>query len=259
MAMRSLQGKSVLVTGAAGGLGIEFSTQLIELGADLVLAGRNAPKLEKAIKSLPPGPGNILGAVISDISTTEGCQKLFEETTGITPEIDMLLLNAGIINYGEFKDIPNEHWENLMAVNLMAPMRLSRLFIPRMVERASGHIVFVCSLAGIAATALSAPYAASKFGMRGFAMSLSGELKDKGVTVTIVYPSWINTELLESPEFGKDRPGRIPPLLNEDPAKVARAAIRGIRKEKLHVCPSPFAKLTWCAAKLWPIVSRQAH
>jgi short-subunit dehydrogenase len=77
--------------------------------------------------------------------------------------------------------------------------------------------------------------------------------------VTIIYPSWVKTKLLESPEFGSAKVGRLSAILAENPAKVVAEAIRGIRRNKLHVRPGPFAKLVWHAAKARPIVSRQSH
>ena len=146
-----------------------------------------------------------------------------------------------------------------MAVNLMAPMRLCHLFAPGMAERGRGHIVFVCSVSGIAATAMSFPYSASKFWMRGVAMALAGELQEKGVNATIIYPSWMNTKLLESPEFGSGQTGSLNSFLAGDPAKAVPGSITGIRKNKVHVCPGIIGKLVWQAAKLVPIVTRQAH
>ncbi|MFW6237131.1 MAG: SDR family NAD(P)-dependent oxidoreductase, partial [Desulfosudaceae bacterium] len=120
-------------------------------------------------------------------------------------------------------------------------------------------IVFMCSVAGFAATSLGTPYSASKFGLRGFAMALSGELKNKGVYVTIVYPSWVSTKLLASPDFGSAEVKPLPRIFAENPEKVIRASITGIRKNKHHVCPGLLAKLVWQGAKIRPIVSQQSH
>lgn len=261
MTPKSLEGRSVLVTGAAGGMGREYVLQLLALGARVLITDRDGEGLRQtaALAGSAGVRGRVLCAIRSDLSTREGCEALHRAAEKITPSLDILISNAGLIQYGYFWEIPPEQCERLLAVNLLAPMRLARLFLPGMVERGAGHLVFMCSVAGFAATALGTPYVTSKFGLRGFAMALSGEVRDKGLDVTIVYPSWVRTDLLRSPEFGSARVGALASFLAEDPARVVREAIRGIRRKKLHVCPGVFAKLVWQAARVWPIVSRQAH
>ncbi|MEW6079876.1 MAG: SDR family NAD(P)-dependent oxidoreductase [Thermodesulfobacteriota bacterium] len=257
--MKSLKDNIILITGAAGGLGQEFARQLLALGAHLILTDLDEKALAEISGGLRQASGKILGMIGADISGAKGCEQLHQEVQRIAPRVDMLINNAGLINYGYFWEIPADKWEKLMEVNLTAPMRLCRLFVPDMIARGDGHVVFICSVAGFAATSLGTPYSTSKFGLRGFAMGLSGELKDKGVRATIVYPSWVNTKLLRSPEFGAAAVKPLPSIFAEDPVKVIREAITGIRKNRLHVCPGLFAKIVWQAARVRPIVSRQSH
>jgi len=257
--MKSLAGKTILITGAAGGLGQAFTKQLLNQGAHLILADIHEPALKAISDQYKNTPGTILGVIEADISGRRGCETLYRTTKTITPHLDILIHNAGIINYGYFWEIPYNQWESLININLLAPMWLSQLFLPDMIQRKSGHIVFMCSLAGIAATSLGSPYSASKFGIRGFAMALSGEMKDKGLQTTIIYPSWVKTNLLKSPEFGSARLKGLSSFLAEDPDKVVKESIEGIRKNKLHVYPGRFAKIVSQVAKLTPLVSRQSH
>ncbi|MDI6743214.1 MAG: SDR family oxidoreductase [Smithella sp.] len=257
--MKSLTGKTILITGAAGGLGQEYTKQLLNLGAHIILADLNELALKKISDQYKKTPGTILGVVEADVSGRRGCDDLYRKTRTLAPHLDILMNNAGIINYGYFWEIPYMQWEALININLLAPMWLSQLFLPDMVERKSGHIVFMCSLAGIAATSLGTPYTTSKFGMRGFAMALSGEMKDKGLHTTIIYPSWVKTNLLKSPEFGSAQLKSLSSFLAEDPVKVVKESINGIRKNKLHVYPGLFAKIISQVAKLTPLVSRQSH
>ena len=257
--MKSLQGKTILVTGAAGGLGQEYARQLLARGAHLILTDLDERLLQPIADQLKGSHGKILDIIGADISNEKGCGQLYGKTKKKAPNLDMLINNAWLINYGYFWEIPPDKWETLMKVNLFAPMWLSRLFVPDMTARGDGHLVFMSSVAGFAATALGTPYTASKFGLRGFAMALSGELKNKGVRTTIVYPSGVSTKLLNSPEFGFAELKPLPSIFAEDPVKVIRAAIKGIRKNRLHVYPGLFAKIVWQAAKVRPIVSKQTH
>ena len=262
--MKSLDGKNILITGAAGGLGSEYTRQFLKLGAHLILTDIDEDIIKKTAENISKecanAPGEIAGAFGGDISTVEGCEAVHERCIEISKDIDILLNNAGIINYGCFHEIPPDKCELLMNVNLLAPMRLTHLFLPRMVERKSGHIVFMCSVAGYIATSFGTSYTTSKFGIRGFGMGLYGELKKLGVAVTNIYPSWVKTQILKSAEYGDSSGvGKLPDILTEKPEKVIRQAIKGIRKERLHVYPSHFSRTVWYGTRFWPIISKQAR
>ncbi len=260
--MNSFNGKVILLTGAAGGLGREFARQLLPAGARLILTDIDNNILQEAATQISDelyeAPGVILGTFGGDLSSMDGCKAVYENCTKFS-EVDILINNAGIINYGYFHEIPEENYELLMNVNLLAPMRLTHLFLPQMVKRNSGQIVFMCSVAGYIPTSLGTPYSTSKFGIRGFGMGLSGELREFGISTTIIYPSWVNTQLLKSPEYGEAAVGKLPGILAEKPEKVVKQAVKSILKRKRHVYPSLFSRIVWYGTKFWPIISKQAH
>jgi len=206
--MKSLVGKIILLTGANGGLGQAFTRLLLQEGCKLILTDLDELSLnktaEKILASLKDPQGKILKAIGADISTKEGGRKVYQEAREVA-EIDILLNNAGVITYGNFYEVPEERWEKVISVNLLAPMRLVYLFLPDMLKRGTGHIVNVCSLAGIAGTTQSVPYSSSKFGLRGFGISLAGELKGTNIKLSTVYPFWIKTGLLNTRLMGRQR------------------------------------------------------
>ncbi len=261
--MSYLEGKRILLTGAAGGMGEHYIRQMLTAGCHLVLTDLSADNLEqkvKAIKSSLAGtPGELLGLFASDLSSAEGCRDAYAKCLQITPGIDILINNAGIITYGDFHDVPAVKWQALINLNLLAPMHLTHLFLPSMLERSAGHIVFMCSVAGFVGTARGTPYSCSKFALRGFGMCLNKEIRKKGVYTTVIYPSWVKTTLLNSPEYGKEPVAKLPGILAENPERVVRGALRGISRKKLHVYPGLFAKGVYFASKFTPIVSNQAH
>ncbi len=261
--MESLSGKTVLITGATGGLGKEYAKQLVEQGAGVILSDLTTEELErrkdKLEAKLPDAPGKVLGYAAADISTEDGCRLLYDKSRELAPELDILVNNAGVITYGYFHQVPPMRWEALMQVNLLGPMRLSHLFLKDMTHRGSGHIVFTCSVAGFVPTALGTPYSTSKFGLRGFAMAMAAEVKPMGVHVTVVYPFWVKTRLLDSPSYGAAEVGKLPDYFVENPSRVVKAAVKGIRKKKLHVYPGPYAKVVRQATRLYPFISRQAR
>lgn len=263
--MKDLRGMKALITGAAGGIGAEYARQLLEQGCMLVLTDIDGVRLKNVVERLldaaPPSAGDIVGLIEADISRPEGCSGLFEESRELSGEVDILINNAGIITYGDFHEVPRDRWETLMQLNLLAPMRLTHLFVPGMVARGRGHVVFMSSVAGFIPTSQGTPYSCSKFGLRGFGMALWGEVRARGVDVTCVYPWWVMTDLLKSPEFGSAQVGRLPlpGLLTDRPERVVREIVRSMRKGRLHCYPGIYAKGAWLVSKIVPLISRQAH
>lgn len=121
-----------------------------------------------------------------------------------------------------------------MQVNLLAPMRLTAALLPAMTARRSGHIVNMASVAGLVGPPGLSAYSASKFGLRGFSESLHADMRQHNVDVTVVYPFYARTPILQSPQYGPS-PGSLPDWLLYEPAFVAAAVLDGVRRRKLHV------------------------
>lgn len=254
--MTDLNGKKVLLTGAAGGFGGEFTRQLIQKGARLILSDINEQSLCPRM-SMPGGPGGIIHTVCADLSSAEGCERLYASVKEAVGDIDILINNAGMLTYGHFHETPVDSFYKLMQVNTLAPMHLTSLFLSDMLKRKNGHIVFLSSVAGFVPTAFETSYSVSKFALRGFGMALSGELSKSGISVTNIYPFWADTNILNSPSYGNKRAKRVPSLFIDSSEKIIVEAIRGIEKGKLHVYPGFFAKATWWVNKFWPIIGKQ--
>jgi uncharacterized protein len=254
-----LTGTTILLTGANGGFGREFARQLLALGARLILADMDeGPLGEFAHEAMKAHPGgSVLGVIGADLSSFEGCSGLFRSSRDIAPEIDVLINNAGILTYGYFHETPTDAWARVLRVNLMASMELTSLFLPGMIAKGRGQVVFMSSVAGFIPTSFETAYSVSKFGVRSFAMALAGELKGKGIDVTIVYPFWADTNILKSPSFGSRRAKRPASPFVLRPEKIVGAAVKGIMKRRLHVYPDPFSKACWHLNRLFPIIARQ--
>ena len=159
--------------------------------------------------------------------------------------------------------VPREQWETLIRLNLLAPMRLCDAFLPGMIERGSGHIVNISSLAGWVGARGMSSYCASKFGLRGFGESLSADLEGTGVHVTNVYPSFSQTPILDSPQYGYEHRLRVPAHLVSDPAHVVERIMGGVRRNRLHVFPDKYARLTYYLLRfvpwLLPVLDRRLY
>ncbi len=237
--MTELTDRVVLITGAGGGFGEEMTKQFKAAGSRLVLTDLN----QRALRHVIDIAGDrLVAAVAADLATEEGCGVIAGTCTARDVVPDVLVNNAGIGIGGRLDHMPRERWETLMQLNLLAPIRLTNLFLTGMVERGSGHIVNISSLAGwIGAPGLST-YCASKFGLRGFGESLSADLEDTGVVVTNVYPCFSRTPILDSPQYGYEEKRAVPENLISEPADVVANIVKGVRKNKLHVFPDRHAR-----------------
>jgi short-subunit dehydrogenase len=236
----------VLITGASGGFGQELTRQLLEAGSQLILTDIDETILRERVEAIQTKvlTGNVLACLSVDLSTREGCETLYHQLKTLNISIDILINNAGIAFYGRTDEVPNEKWERLMQVNLLAPMRLSALFATDMIARQKGHIVNISSVAGWSVMPGLTHYGASKFGLRGFSEGLFNELKDYNVKVTAVYPFFSRTPILQSERYGTLAKNNLilPEHLVTDPAKVISQTIQGIIHNQLHVFPDGMAK-----------------
>ncbi|MGE5415987.1 MAG: SDR family NAD(P)-dependent oxidoreductase [Acidobacteriota bacterium] len=254
--MKSLADKTIILTGAAGGFGQEFVKQLLALGSRLIITDTDLQSLTEITDQIAESqyPGSVLGLIEANLSTDAGCEHLYQESKKIAPHIDMLINNAGVITFGYYHECPQSRWESLMQINILAPMRLTYRFLPDMLARGQGHIVFISSCAGLVGTAHSVPYSASKFALRGFGMSLSGEVKTEGIDITIIYPSWVKTPLLDIEVNGSANVKTLTSLIAGSPGRIVANSIKGIRRRQLHVYPRIDAKIIHLGSKVTPIV-----
>ena len=242
-----LDGKTVLLTGATGGLGRAMAEALAQRGATLVLSSRKPEELDALALELP-GDGH--RRIVSDFEQAGAAEALAAEAG----EIDVVIANAGLGANGSIEEFSGEEIARIVTVNLEAPIRLVRAFVPALRERGSGHVVLVSSLAGKAANAKTALYTATKAGLRGFGLALRQDLAGDGVGVSIVCPGFV----AEAGMFA--RSGRKPPmnLGTTTPAAVADATVRAIERNKpeVDIAPLPQRALANFAGRRPHLASR---
>jgi short-subunit dehydrogenase len=226
-----LSGRTALLTGATGGLGRAIARALAGRGAELVLSGRSAEALEALAAELPGGEHRVLPA---DLAEPGAAEKLAVEAD----EIDVLVANAGLPGAGWLTDFSPEQVSRALRVNLEAPMLMARALFPAMVERGSGHLVFVSSLSGKVASPRSSIYNATKFGLRGFALGLRADLAPKGVGVSLVSPGFVRDAGMFADAGAKPPPG----MGTARPEQVGAATVRAIERNKVEVAVAPLAQ-----------------
>ena len=222
-----VRGRTALVTGATGGLGHAIARALHARGASLILTGRRA-------ELLAPLEAETGGrALTCDLGDRASVERLVEDAG----PVDVLVANAGIPGSGHISSFSAGDIDRALAVNLRAPMVLARELAGPMAARGSGHIVFVSSLSGKVASGGGSVYAATKFGLRGFAHGLREDLRDSGVGVSVVLPSFIRDSGMFH-DSGVTLPGFVG---TKTPDDVAGAVLRAIERDRaeLDVAPIP--------------------
>ncbi len=223
-----LAGRSALITGATGGLGRAIAAALAGGGAELILSGRKLDALEALATELP-GDGH--RALAADLAEPGAAEKLAAEAG----EVDILVANAGLPGAGWLADFTPEQVTRALRVNLEAPMLMARALYPAMIERGSGHLVFISSLQGKAASPRTSIYSATKFGLRGFALGLRTDLDPKGIGVSLVAPGFIREAGMFAEAGAKPPPG----MGTSRPEEVGAAVVRSIERNKMEVVVAP--------------------
>jgi short-subunit dehydrogenase len=223
-----IDGKTVLLTGATGGLGRAIAKAIAARKGRLVLSSRKADELEALTDSLP-GTGHRW--VVSDLAVDGAALRLLEEAG----EIDVLVANAGLPGSGRLDGFSQEEISRALRVNLESPVRMARELVPELTGRGSGHLVFVSSISGKAATARASLYAATKFGLRGFAFCLREDLRGTGVGVSVISPGAIRGAGMFA-DSGADAP---PALGTGKPEQVAAAVVRAIERDRGEITVAP--------------------
>jgi NAD(P)-dependent dehydrogenase (short-subunit alcohol dehydrogenase family) len=225
------QGKRVLITGGAGGIGLCTARQFSKAGAELILTDVDADALAKAAEEL-----SVAGPVhtrVVDVSDRKAVYELADWVVGELGGLDVLVNNAGIGEHSEMADMKLDRWDKLVAVNLMGPLNHVYAFLPHFKERRAGHIVNVSSGQAYFRLPTWGAYAAIKAALGVFSEVLHFELKKYGIKVTTVYPFMVNTPFykdVQSDTWGSRMSMKLLPLYSQSPKKVGKIIYKAIRR-----------------------------
>jgi uncharacterized protein len=220
-----ISGATVLLTGATGGIGHAIARALHGRDAELILTGRRTEVLEPLAAELDAR------ALAIDLSDSAELERLAVEVG----EVDILVANAALPASGRLETYTQEQIDRALDVNLRAPIVLAHALLPAMVARGRGHLLFVSSLQGKAATPGASLYCASKFGIRGFSLGLREDLHASGVGVSTVFPGFIRDAGLFADSGVKLPPG----VGTRAPEDVARAVVRAIERNRAEIDVAP--------------------
>lgn len=223
-----LSSKKVLLTGATGGLGRAIAISLADRGAQLILSSRKASELDALAAELA-GSGH--RTIVSDLAEP-GAGRALAEQAG---DVDILVANAGLPGTGRLQKFSADEIDRVIDVNLGAPIHMTHALLPAMLERGSGHFVYVSSLAGKTPSPRSSMYNASKFGLRGFALAFRQDLRGSGVSASLVLPGFIR----DAGMFADAKIDPPPGMGTSSPEEVGAGVVKAIESDRSEVAVAP--------------------
>jgi 2-deoxy-D-gluconate 3-dehydrogenase len=190
-----LSGRTALVTGASRGIGRAVAVGLAQAGADVVLSARDVASLEQ-VRAEVIALGRKAVVLPADVTDVDACRQLVADAVAVLGHLDVLVNNAGGSTFfGPFLDLRFSGWEKTMRLNVDSVVHLSQAAGKHMVERGSGSVVNVASVAGLTATPMMAAYGASKAAVISLTKTLAQEWGGSGVRVNALCPGWTMTDL----------------------------------------------------------------
>lgn len=251
--MKTLKNCLALITGGSSGIGLALAHQLLTEGARVALLARNLERLaqarEKLRKAHPEAEVSIWSADVANAPQVTALLTTLMERQGVP---DLLINSAGIAHPGRFEELPLEIFDQMIAVNYLGTVYVTKAVVPAMLKRGSGHIVNISSVAGFLNIYGYTAYGAAKFAVRGFSDALRMELKSYGIQVSLVFPPDTDTPQLAyenqfKPEVTRALAGNAGVV---SPDVVAREILRGIRRNAYLILPGFETKVIYLLARL---------
>ena len=188
-----LKGRMAVVTGSTAGIGRATAEGLARAGASVVVSGRGRERVDEAVRQMQEAfPATHISGIAADLSTAEGAEAFFAQA----PEADILVNNLGTAILRAFADISDSDWQSILQVNFMSGVRMTRHYLPKMVERGWGRVVFVSSESGVNIPKEMIDYGVTKTAQLALSRGLAEANAGTGVTVNAVLPGPTRSELL---------------------------------------------------------------
>lgn len=240
--------KCVLVTGASSGIGYDLAGLFAQGGFDLVLTARNRPALDALSQKCQRDYNTHAEVLEADLSDPSSPQHIFDELSARSISIEILVNNAGLGTHGPFAEADWPSQMQMLQVNLVAATHLTRLFLPGMIQRGSGRILNVASMASFLPGPYMSIYYATKAFLLSHTVALAEELRATGVTITALCPGATQTDFQRRAGMQHARLFKNSPM---DSLTVARAGYRGLMQGKTIVIPGLTNKLISLASRVF--------
>jgi len=221
-----LDGQTAIVTGASSGIGLAITRLLFDAGCSVAVVGRDSARLQPAIDGVASERAL---AIPCDVRDDDAVQAMVAEVTVAWGRVDILVNSAGLFSVAPITETSNEMWTNLWETNVNGTFFPTRAVVPGMIERGSGTIVIMSSVAAHRGYPGNTAYSASKYAVTGFARALTTEVRRKGVRVVNVMPGPVATPIWDGLELPMEREL----MLTAD--EVAQATINAMTVSRTQV------------------------
>jgi short-subunit dehydrogenase len=238
-----------LITGASAGIGRELAHRFARAGHDVILVARREEKLNEMADSLEDQYGITASVVMQDLAESDGPEQLYDTVRERDLDVGVLVNNVGIATQGKFTDIDLDRDRDQLQLDVVTPTVLSKLFGREMVNRGHGKILNVASSAAFQPGPFMAVYYASKSYVLSFSEAIAEELREEGVTVSVLCPGPVDTEFQERATM-TDTPLGSGPM--QDVESVADTGYEGLMDGKTVIVPGYGYKLLWHTVGLVP-------
>jgi 3-dehydrosphinganine reductase len=234
--------KVALVTGGSSGIGLATAGQLAAAGAHVWLVARDHAKLSRAlaqVEALRPSASQHCGMAVADVADAEQAAAAVARVTGAVGAPDLVINCAGVARPGYFQDLDLAIFRWTMDIDYFGTLNIAKAVVPAMIERHSGHIVNISSIAGFMGVFGYTAYSAAKFAVRGFSDVLRAEMKPHGIGVSVVFPPDCDTpQLAYENQF---KPAETKAIAGNakcvSPDVVAKAILRGVQHGRYIIIP----------------------
>lgn len=247
--MTNLNGKWALVTGASSGLGVDFAHQLAEMGCNLILVARREDRLKAVAEEIRQKRGVQVEVIIMDLSQPDAPQKLYDQIKAAEHTVDILINNAGFGLYGEFIKLDWEREQNMLQLDIMTVVHMTKLFVKDMVERNFGYVLQVASIGAYQPSPLYATYSAAKSFVLNFSEAVNYELRNTNVRISVVSPGITKTEFLQVSGQNATFYQRMVMMTSE---QVVRMGLNAMLKGRPSLVPGILNAITVWSNRLMP-------
>ncbi len=255
-----LEGRTAVITGAAGGIGRAIAVSLARRGCHLALADVDEAGMA-GTEELVRAPSVRVTRHRIDVADRAAVAGFPEQVASEHPGVDVLVNNAGVAVGGTFEQVSEEDFEWLFEINFWGVVRMTRAFLPALRASGDSRVVNLSSVFGLVAPPEQVAYAASKFAVRGFSEGLRHELEGSSVGVTVVHPAGVATSISEnarvpvgvSDEEVERRRARFRKLLTLPPEVAGETIVRGIERRKPRVLVGAEARVISVIARALPV------
>jgi NAD(P)-dependent dehydrogenase (short-subunit alcohol dehydrogenase family) len=250
------QSKVAIVTGGASGIGRALSAELARRGATAVIVADIDSEGAQQVASLISSKGGHAQAAHVNVSKGAEVADLVDETVATYGFLDYMFNNAGLSMRGEMRDMAIDHWQQVIAVNLVGVIHGTMAAYPVMVRQQRGHIINTAGLGGLVPEPMAVPYATTKHAVVGLSTSLRTEAAGLGVNVSVFCPGTVKTSALENATYvGVRRDEAIQEMTNMGVTSLpaaTRALLRGVERNKAIITDGLMTRLLWLLYRVNP-------